>query len=80
MMEKSLEVGKEYYFIKFNPDLGFPGGQFNFDNYEVLKGKLVEINDDVFIMKGISGLMELKDTVLFSSLEEAESYRIHLSF
>lgn len=77
-----LEIGKEYFFIKFNPRQGLPGGEFNLDNYEVNKGILEEINNGIYLVNSKElGLIELKNTLLFRSKDEAESYRMfHLMF
>lgn len=81
MKGNELEVGKQFFFIKYNPELKFHGGPFNLDNYEVLKGRLMEIKTGSILMQTDAyGLVELADTLLFEQEQDAKAYKTHLAF
>lgn len=79
-MKKDIEVGQEYYFIYYSNRNKLPGGQFNLNNYEVLKGKVTAIKDAVLVETSEFGSLELKNTSLFKEYSDAENFRIHLNF
>lgn len=79
-MNKEIHVGLEYYFIYYTNRNKLPGGQFNLDNYEVLKGRVVDIKDKVIVETGELGILELSNTSFFKEYSDAENYRIHLNF
>lgn len=79
-MKHDITVGQEYYFIYFSNRNNLPGGQFNLDNYEVLKGKVIANSDTVTVETSEFGILELNNTAFFNGFEEADNYRKHLTF
>lgn len=77
---RDIKVGQQYFFIYFNPSKNLPGGQFNLDNFDVVQGTVKQIRDTVLMETKDFGLIELSDANLFDEHDEAEQYRLHLSF
>ncbi|MDO7787792.1 hypothetical protein [Desulforamulus aquiferis] len=75
------QAGRDYYFVKFNPELKHQGGEFNLNNYVVYKARLIKVTEDSYLIQNDQlETLELKNTLLFNSKDEAEKYKLHLSF
>jgi hypothetical protein len=81
-MKVILKPGDQCFFIKFDRHRGYPGEDFNAENYEVISGTVAEINSngDVIVESPRFGREPRTVREVFRTEDEAESFRYRCTF
>lgn len=79
--KEKLKNNTLYYYVNYNPGLGFPSRYFNVKNYEIVRGEFVDISKNLDFKSTKYGVMPLDErTEIFDHEEKAKNFAYSITF